>query len=152
MLTLQKPYLNCVVQEVLRLRGPIPTLAPRVSPGKVIGGEYVPAGTIVSNLAYTTQRDAAVFRDPDSFVPDRWENPTQEVKIMHRPFSTGPRNCVGMHLARVQLLLTVCALYQRFDISLDPRLTENMMAQRDQGVMTPMAKQLWVRIHPRTMT
>ncbi|KIW90514.1 uncharacterized protein Z519_09161 [Cladophialophora bantiana CBS 173.52] len=143
------PYLNCVMQEVLRLRAPIPTVAPRVSPGKAIGGEYVPAGTIVSNLAYTTQRDASVFHNPDSFIPERWEHPTAEMKVMHRPFSTGPRNCVGMHLARVQLLLTVCALYQRFEISLDPRMTEDMMVQRDLGVMTPIAKQLWVRIRPR---
>lgn len=62
-------YLNCVVQEVLRLRGPIPTTAPRISPGKIIGGEYIPAGVTVSNLPYTTQRDPHRLRRPAHLQP-----------------------------------------------------------------------------------
>ncbi|KAH7070316.1 cytochrome P450 [Paraphoma chrysanthemicola] len=143
------PYLNCVLQETMRLRGPIPTFSPRISPGKVIGGEYIPAGTLVSNLAYTTHRDPRVFPHPTEFIPERWENPTKEMKLMYRPFSTGPRNCVGMHLARVQLLLAVCALYQRFDITLDPSTTEELMIMRDQVVMSPSGKKLWINAKPR---
>lgn len=138
-----------MLQEVLRLRGPIPTVAPRISPGKVIGGQYVPAGVVVSNLAYTTHRDPAVFPDPEEFLPERWKCPSQEMKSMYRPFSTGPRNCIGMHLARVQLLLVVCAIYQRFEVKLHPRTTAEMMVMRDQGVMTPTGKQLWVSVTRR---
>lgn len=58
------------------------------------------------------------------------------MKIMNRPFSTGPRNCMAMHLARVQMLLTACALYQRVDIQLDHScMTDEMMVLRDQGVI-----------------
>lgn len=138
-----------MIQEVLRLRGPIPTVAPRVSPGKIIGGAYVTAGTAVSNLAYSTQRDEEIFPEPLRFMPEGWENPTPEMKLMHCPLSTGSRNCIGLHLARVQLLLTVCALYQRVDIRLDPRMTEEMMAMRDQGVMTVSGTKLWVSATPR---
>ncbi|KAK5213085.1 hypothetical protein LTR72_012368, partial [Exophiala xenobiotica] len=143
------PYLNGVLQEVLRLRGPIPTVAPRISPGKVISGQYIPAGVVVSNLAYTTHRDPAVFPDPEEFLPDRWEAPSQEMKLMYMPFSTGPRNCIGMHLARMQLLLVVCAMYQRLQVKVHSRITEEMMVMRDQGVMTPIGKQLWVSMTPR---
>lgn len=55
-----------------------------------------------------------------------------------------------MHLARVQLFLTVAALYQRFDVVLDPSTTDDMMVLRDQGIMTPIGKKLWVRVKPRT--
>jgi hypothetical protein len=54
-----------------------------------------------------------------------------------------------MHLARVQILLTICALYQRFDLTLDPRVTEEMMAQRDFGLMTVSGKKLWMMATPR---
>ena len=124
-------------------------MAPRISPGKIIGGAYVPAGVVVSNLAYSTQRDATVFPDPYDFVPERWTAPTPDMKLMYRPFSSGPRNCIGMHLARVQLLLSICALYQRFDLRLDPCMTDDMMALRDQGVMTPIGKKLWVHATAR---
>ena len=68
---------------------------------------------------------------------------------MNRPFSTGPRNCVGMHLARVQLFLTICAIYQRFDIKLHSDMTEEMMVLRDQGVMSPVGKKLLVHVTHR---
>ena len=56
-----------------------------------------------------------------------------------------------MHLARVQLLLTVCALYSRFDIELDySRTTEEKMVMRDLGLMTPIGKEVWVRLNART--
>lgn len=71
------------------------------------------------------------------------------MKIMNRPFSSGPRNCVGMHLARVQLFLTVAALYQRFELVVDSSTTEDMMVLRDQGIMTPVGRKLWVRVKPR---
>jgi cytochrome P450 len=141
--------LNNVLTELIRLRGPIPTNPPRLCPGKMIADTFVPAGTIVSNLPYSTHRDPSVFLDPESFSPDRWTNPTPQMKAMYRPFGTGPRNCIGMHLAKMQLLMVTCALYQRFEIRLDPRTTEEMMVLRDQGLMTPMGKQLWVRIKER---
>jgi cytochrome P450 len=143
-----QPYLDCVVNEMLRLRGPITAAAPRVSPGKMIGDVYVPAGTVVSNAQYTTHRDPEVFPSPFEFNPDRWRDPTTEMKIMFRPFLSGPRNCIGMHLARSQILLTVCAIYQRYDVDLDARMTAEMMEMRDQGFMTPIAKQLWVKLTP----
>ena len=141
-----------MIQETLRLRGPIPTVAPRLSPGKSIAGEFIPSGVIVSNLAYSTQRDPAIFINPYAFSPDRWLNDvTSGMKNMNRPFSTGPRNCLGMHLARVQLLLTICALYSKFEVTLDETLTtEEKVIMRDQGIMTLSGKQLWISLRSRT--
>ncbi|KAL1889734.1 hypothetical protein Sste5346_008720 [Sporothrix stenoceras] len=137
--------------ETLRLRGPLQSVAPRVSPGKVIGKAFVPAGVVVSNLQYATHRDPDVFADPLAFQPQRWEDATPAMKTMARPFNIGPRNCIGMHLARVQMLLTVCVLYQRFDLSLDLRTTDAMMEMRDLGLMAPVGKQLWMRAVPRSV-
>ena len=124
-------------------------MALRVSPGKSIGGVYVPAGTLVSNLSYTTHRDPEIFPDPLDFKPARWEHATPEMKAMHRPFSTGPRNCLGMHMARVQVFLTVSALYQRFDLKLDPFVKEEDMALRDVGLMGPIGQTLKMYVTPR---
>jgi cytochrome P450 len=75
---------------------------------------------------------------------------TPEMKVMYRPFLSGPRNCIGMHLANAQLLLTLCALYQRFEIRVDrKRTTDEMMNLRDMGLLSPVGKQLWVSVKPR---
>ncbi|KAK4937367.1 hypothetical protein LTR10_021976 [Elasticomyces elasticus] len=144
-----QPFLNNVLEETLRLHGPIPVNLPRISPGKMIGGHYVPAGTRVCNLAYTTHRNPEIFPDPDSFVPDRWDNVTTEMKLAYRPFSTGPRNCIGLHLARLQIILMVSALYARYDLQLDKSVTPEMMIAADRGVMSPNAKTVTFHVKPR---
>lgn len=72
------------------------------------------------------------------------------MKLAFRPFSTGPRNCIGMHLARMDLMLTTCALYNRFDLVLDTvRTTPEMMYAQDRGVMSPQGKRVYFYITPR---
>ncbi|KAJ6020737.1 hypothetical protein N7540_006241 [Penicillium herquei] len=142
------PYLNCVYQEVLRLRGPTNSVPLRISPGKSIGDIFVPSGVMVSNPPYTTHRDPTIFPEPEKFEPSRWENPTQEMKNMHRPFGVGPRNCLGLNLARVQVFITVCALYQRLDMSIDPSMTGDLMKMRDLGLMSPIGRTLKVQVKP----
>ncbi|UNI17086.1 hypothetical protein JDV02_003464 [Purpureocillium takamizusanense] len=147
--TMNLPYLNCVIQEVLRLRGPASASAPRISPGKIIAGRYVPQGIGVSSQPYSTQRDPTVFPEPLEFTPERWENPTASMKVMQRPFLSGPRNCIGMHLARAQLALTACALYQQFDIDVDrTRTNDDMMKLEGLGLQGPKGKQLWISVKP----
>lgn len=91
-------------------------------------------------MAYTSHRNPRIFPDPESFIPDRWINPTTDMKVAFRPFSTGPRNCIGIHLARVQVLLMICTLYSRYDLQLDNPVTEDMMVAADRGIMTAHAK------------
>lgn len=130
------------MDESLRLWGPLTVNSPRVSPGKVVGGHYIPAGTIVSNSSYTTARDPTVFPNPDVFDPSRWQNATSMMRLMSRPFSSGPRNCIGKHLAEINLALTISRLYQLYDIIPDPSMTEEVMRIKDLGVLKPWEDRL----------
>ncbi|KAJ8106539.1 hypothetical protein OPT61_g9465 [Boeremia exigua] len=138
---LSKPYLKHTIDKSLRLWAPLSVNNPRVSPGKVIGGHFIPAGTIVSNSIYSTSRDPTVFPNPGIFDPSRWENATSTMRIMSRPFSSGPRNCIGKHLAEINLALTIARLYQLYDIVPDPSMTEEVMRVKDQGVLSPWEDQ-----------
>jgi len=133
-----------VIEEVLRLRGPLNVSNTRVSPGKTIAGQWVPKGVTVETCPYATARDPQAFHEPLEFDPARWEHATDEMKHMSRPFSLGPRNCVGRHLAEVGLTLTVARLYQLHDIVLDPTMTEEQMKQIDQGVLEPGCDHFYV--------
>ena len=59
------------------------------------------------------------------------------MKSMSRPFSLGPRNCVGKHLAEIALTLTITRLYQLYDIRIDASMTADKMKQKDKGVLEP---------------
>jgi cytochrome P450 len=65
---------------------------------------------------------------------------------MSRPFSIGPRNCIGRHLALVGIYLTLARAIQLFDITADPSMTDKMMKQRDSGILTPWDEKLLLRI------
>jgi cytochrome P450 len=106
----------------------------------------VPQGAVVATNAFTTARDPKVFTDPDTFRPERWLKPTTSMKKMSLPFAIGPRNCIGKHLAEVQLSLTLARIYQLYDISADPSITAHSMRHRDRGVMEPWAASLPVTV------
>ncbi|PTD02572.1 Cytochrome P450 monooxygenase vrtK [Fusarium culmorum] len=135
--TANLPYLNACINETLRLWGPLNTGFPRVSPGKVIGDHYIPAGVVVSTVPYAAHRDPKIFPNPEAYIPERWLNASADMHTMLKPFSLGPRNCIGKHLAEINLHLTVTRLYQLFDIENDPSMTDAMMKQKDRGVAGP---------------
>lgn len=141
-----KPYLSAVIEETLRLWGPLNTVMPRVSPGRTISGSFIPKGTSVSMNPYAAARDPTVFPDPFRFMPERWLDATDEMKSMSRPFSIGPRNCVGKHLAMVNLVLTLSRVFQLFDVNVDPTTTESMMIQKDRGTLDPAGGKLFVNV------
>jgi len=137
-------YLSNVVDETLRLWGPLNTGTPRTSLGRTIGGDYFPAGVGISNNSYATARDPNVFPNPSEYEPDRWNNTSAEMRLMARPFSIGPRNCIGRHLALMEVYVTVARVFQLFDITTDPSMTEEKMRLKDQGVFSPWDETLLV--------
>lgn len=134
------------MDETLRLWGPLNTGVPRISTGRMIGGEYFKAGVGISNSSYATARDPGVFPEPNAFDPDRWDNASAEMRLMSRPFSTGPRNCVGRHLALIGITLTVTRMLQLFDIVADPSMTEARMVQRDEGVLSAWDQTMLIQV------
>lgn len=97
------PYLDAVLKETLRMfpinAGSQPRVAPVGKPTEIYGLE-IPPGTVCEMQAYSVNRDAGIFEDPDSFDPERWMIPRDSLKFkeMNRniwSFSSGQRMCIG---------------------------------------------------------
>ena len=61
-----------------------------------------PVKTVVSVHMLATYRSPLNFRDPDSFVPERFlgdERFVNDNRSALNPFSLGPRNCIGKKYA-----------------------------------------------------
>ncbi|KAK0128135.1 hypothetical protein ONS95_000119 [Cadophora gregata] len=119
------PYLNAVISEGLRIFPPVPAGLPRISSGDPISGYAVPAGTSVSTSFWTTTRSASYFASPRSFCPERWldhdhpfweERFADDVKDASRPFSIGPRACIGLGLAELELRIVLARVVWGFDL------------------------------------
>ena len=59
---------------------------------------------------YTTQRDPAVFPNPEVFDPERWKHETKEMLNLFMPFSKGSRACLGINLAWMELRVALATL------------------------------------------
>ncbi|KAK3702986.1 hypothetical protein LTR37_014716 [Vermiconidia calcicola] len=97
-------YLKATIDESLRIFPVASYITPRVTPknGHIIDGEMVPGGTYVSMGQWYMGRSERFFDKPKEFRPERWlesedgKGPADfnPVEVL-RPFSLGPRNCVG---------------------------------------------------------
>ena len=92
------PYLDAVINEVLRLHSTIGAGLPRVVPkgGLNVLGQTFKEGTWVSVPLYNMHRNTEAWgENADEFIPERWINVGAEAKAeMMRafaPFSIGPR-------------------------------------------------------------
>lgn len=107
----QLKYLSAVVDESFRIYPPAPFTSPRVVPGKGenLMGSWVPGGTVVGVNQWACNQDEANFYQPGSFLPERWleakdhhegdvpaERFANDKPAVVKPFSYGPRNCIGL--------------------------------------------------------
>lgn len=119
-------YLHAVITESARVYPPVPTNLLRIVPaeGDKIGDQWVPPGTIVGVGMWSTFHSAKNFRDPDTFIPERWlDEPAYatDCKSAMQPFSVGPRNCLGRNLAYAEMRLIITRVLWNFDLALDAR-------------------------------
>lgn len=90
-------------------------------------GEYIPKGTTVSCENYTIARDPRYWEHPDEFKPERWigEGFPGDEKKAFQPFSTGPRACLGINLAYLEMRVTLAKIVHTFDLELETQGIED---------------------------
>jgi cytochrome P450 len=94
------------VEESLRLEPPVPVIIRYLHHPVVIHGTRVPANHYVLLAISSANRDPARFEDPDRFSLDRGT-------INHITFGRGPHFCLGTHLARAELRVTLDVMLSR---------------------------------------
>jgi cytochrome P450 len=115
------PYFGACIEEGLRIHPPVPAGLLRTVPqgGAYIDGHWVAEGTSVAVTGWAAAHNAANFKDPDSFIPERWlgdpEYASDNKKGM-QPFSLGPRGCIGRHLSYMEMRVILARLLWNFDI------------------------------------
>ncbi|MEA5423863.1 cytochrome P450 [Synechococcus sp. CCY9202] len=111
---LNLPYLTAVCHEVLRLYpGPLET--PRVlQQSLVVEGHILPAGTRLVPCMQLTHRREDIYQDPLSFRPERFLEKTFS-PYEFWPFGEGPRKCLGMSLALIEMKLVIAQVIRSLD-------------------------------------
>jgi cytochrome P450 len=144
------PYMNACFEEALRVYPPVPIGLPRVVPkgGNAICGDWVPANTRVYVSQKAAYSSSLNFKDPESFIPERWLPDTgyeDDKKEVMQPFSYGPRNCVGKNLAYHEMRIIFATVLWHFDL----KLCQESESWSNQKVWSVWSKgPLWVKAKP----
>lgn len=115
------PFLSAVLNESVRLYPPVAITLPRRVPanGEVIDGRFVPAGYTVGVNHLACYRSGSNFEDAGAFRPERWlDGCGTDSHECFKPFSHGPRACLGKNLAWAELRLILARMLWRFDMEL----------------------------------
>jgi cytochrome P450 len=115
-------YTEQIAKESMRLYPPAYGLGREAIEDCEIGGYHVPAGTQVFMFQWATQRDPRFYDEPLEFKPERWtdEFNARLPKYAYFPFGAGPRACIGVSFAMMEIVLALATIGQRFRLELVP--------------------------------
>ncbi|XP_037054366.1 cytochrome P450 3A9-like isoform X3 [Peromyscus leucopus] len=116
---LEMEYLDMVVNETMRLY-PVATRVNRLSKKDAeINGVLISKGTVVVIPVFVLHRDPKYWPDPEEFRPERFskENKDRINPYTYLPFGYGPRNCIGMRFALINMKLAIVKILQNFSLS-----------------------------------
>ncbi|RDW78670.1 cytochrome P450 [Aspergillus mulundensis] len=143
------PYLKACLDESLRMLPPVIFGLPRRTPpeGTTILGDYVAGDTSVSMSAYVVHHDESIFKDNNSYVPERWlSEQGKSLQSFFIPFSTGARGCIGRNISYLEQTVLLASLVHRYDFALpspdwDPPIPETTNLSPGQ-----MPLKIWRRV------
>lgn len=115
-------YTAQVAQEAMRLYPPFWFYNRTAYGDDEIGGYRIPAGAQVLLCPYATHRHPDFWEIPEAFHPERFEPAQVAGRPRHAyyPFGTGPRMCIGRHLAMMEMQLILALVAQRYRPTLAP--------------------------------
>ncbi len=99
--------IDVVLEEVLRYRSPLQSRARITTESVTIADTEIPAGKTVILWIGAANRDPAQYDRPEEFVPDR--------KPDHLAFGSGPHNCIGAPLARLEAPVIMRTVLEYFE-------------------------------------
>ena len=132
-------YTERVVREALRLYPPAYILYRQTTEDVVIGGYRIPEGTVLTLPQFRLHRDGRFYDDPETFRPGRWaDGEDGRPDYAYFPFGGGPRHCIGMRFATLEIQLVVATVLQEFDLTLlsdpDPSFSPGITLQPSENV------------------
>ncbi|XP_033761672.1 cytochrome P450 3A8-like isoform X2 [Pecten maximus] len=109
-------YLEMCIHETMRLF-PLASRIDRVASRDVtIGNIEIPKGMIVNIPVGAIQRDPEFWPEPEKFIPERFsaEAKAKMDPFVFLPFGAGPRNCIGLRLALLEMKMAIARILQNY--------------------------------------
>ncbi|XP_078614493.1 cytochrome P450 3A24-like [Branchiostoma floridae x Branchiostoma japonicum] len=145
----EMPFLEMCVNETLRIFPAAQRFDRICKEDTEVKGLHIPAGTIINIPAYAIHHDPEIWPEPEKFKPERFSKEEKESRdpYAYLPFGSGPRNCVGMRLALMELKFALAKALQKVrfvtcDKTVIPIGIKNTLGNQIEGGM-------WLKVEAR---
>ncbi|KAL1476232.1 hypothetical protein MTO96_036665, partial [Rhipicephalus appendiculatus] len=129
------PYTTQVIFETLRLYSPVVAFTSRQAASDYRYKDMIlPKGINIMACTQQIHMDPRHWDRPEEFDPDRF-SPEQKASrdpLAFQPYGIGPRNCAGMKLAQLEMILIVAKLGE--------------MELKTQSIIASPKKGVWLRV------
>jgi len=110
-------FKNCVY-ESMRMYPVTPKSWRILSSEQDVGGFKIPAGTSVWFSYNSMNNNPKHWENPEKFIPERFNDERKAHDLAN--FSFGPRSCIGINFAKLEMFLVLAALLRNFYWEVDP--------------------------------
>ena len=109
-------YLKACIKESLRLEPSVARIERKSVCDCKLGDIFVPKDTYISIAIRAVHRDPDNFEDPDEFRPERFlpENKHLIKSGTYIAFADGPRNCIGMRFALMEMMFCLAKIFKKY--------------------------------------
>nr|QEV83804.1 cytochrome P450 [Brachionus rotundiformis] len=109
-------YMDNVIDETLRLFPPALRLDRVASQDYEYNGMKIKKGMVWSVPIWALHHDPEIYPDPYEFRPDRFneEEKKKRDNVTFLAFGAGPRNCIGMRFALIEIKLLLSLILSKF--------------------------------------
>ena len=109
-------YMEMVIDETLRMYPPAARTDRVASNDYEYEGIKIKKGQVVTVAIYAIHHDPSIYPNPEQFDPNRFseENKKTRDSVTFLPFGAGPRNCIGMRFAVIEMKLLLASILSKY--------------------------------------
>lgn len=136
-------YTEQVINETLRMYPPVSIVQRMAKETRTYNGITIPKGTMVQIPYFYIMSDPKSFPDPQKFDPNRFSQEEKEKRdpLSFSAFGHGPRLCLGMRLALLELKQGLVHVLRKLRVVLnentEPKKGSDGIKVEVRGLLTP---------------
>ncbi|XGW28067.1 hypothetical protein V3C99_008127 [Haemonchus contortus] len=111
-------YLEQCISETLRMYPPVVRTNRLCTKNVTVKGIEMKEGCVFTIPIRAIQYNEDFYPSPNDFDPERWSssNRSNRDPLTYLPFGYGPRNCIGMRVAQMQMKMALAHILRTFEM------------------------------------